>query len=230
MPNPILPTGKDKEVFVKEMFDSISPSYDRVNRIMTFRFDQVWRKQSLRSLNLPAQSTILDLACGTGDFVKMARSQGHRCVGTDFSVGMVSHSQLSSDLVVSDALNLAFSDNSFDAVTCGFALRNFTDLNPVFIELARVLRPGGRVALLEVARPSSLILRAGHSIYFNKVVPLIGGLLSDKKAYRYLPASVSYLPPPATIIELLVKAGFSSISHTLLTTGAAQLFTATKAV
>ncbi|MDA8080575.1 MAG: ubiquinone/menaquinone biosynthesis methyltransferase [Actinomycetota bacterium] len=229
MPNPILPTGKEKEVFVKEMFNSISPSYDRINRIMTFRFDQVWRRQSLRSLNLPARSTILDLACGTGDFVKMARAQGHRCVGTDFSIGMLSHSQLFGDLVVSDALNLAFSDSSFDAVTCGFALRNFTDLIPVFIELARVLRPGGRVALLEVAQPSSLILKAGHAIYFNKLVPIIGGMLSDKNAYRYLPASVSYLPPPATIVELLVKAGFSNISHSRLTTGAAQLFTATKA-
>ncbi len=228
MPNPELPTGKEKEVFVREMFDSISPTYDRLNRIMTFRFDQIWRKQSLESLSLPSGSTILDLACGTGDFVKMARLQGYRCIGTDFSHGMLSHSRLSNDLVVSDALNLSFKANSFDGVTCGFALRNFTELLPVFKEMSRVLKTGGKIALLEVAQPSSLIMRVGHGIYFNKIVPLIGGILSDKEAYQYLPASVSYLPPTAAIIEMLVNAGFSEISHALLTTGAAQLFTAKK--
>ncbi|TAN24911.1 MAG: ubiquinone/menaquinone biosynthesis methyltransferase [Actinomycetota bacterium] len=211
------------------MFDTISPNYDKLNRIMTFSLDQNWRRQTLRSLELPAKALILDLACGTGDFVKLARHEGYRCVGTDFSFGMISHSQLSDDLVVSDALDLSFKNDSFDGVTCGFALRNFTELPPVFQELARVLNSGGRIALLEVARPQSLVMRAGHGIYFNRIVPFIGGLLSDKKAYSYLPASVSYLPPPASIIELLVKTGFYNVSHKLLTSGAAQLFTATKA-
>lgn len=229
MPDPTLPIGKEKAVFVRQMFDTISPTYDRLNRIMTFKLDQIWRKQALKSLDLQENSSILDLACGTGDFVKLARHQGYRCVGTDFSTGMLSHSQLSNDLVVSDALNLSFADNSFDAITCGFALRNFTELPPVFSELERVLRPNGRIALLEVAKPSSLIMRFGHGIYFNKVVPFVGGLLSDRRAYSYLPASVSYLPPTATIIEMLVKAGFSNVSHKLLTSGAAQLYGATKA-
>ena len=228
MSDPNLPTGTEKAAFVKEMFDTISPTYDKLNRIMTFHLDQIWRKQTLNSLKLPARASILDLACGTGDFVKLARRQGYHCVGTDFSYGMISHSQLSTDLVVSDALNLCFSNDSFDGITCGFALRNFTELPPVFGELARVLRPGGRIALLEVARPKSLLMRAGHGIYFNKIVPFVGGLLSDKKAYRYLPASVSYLPPADTIAELLLKAGFHNVAHKLLTSGAAQLFTAAK--
>ncbi|NNN19407.1 MAG: ubiquinone/menaquinone biosynthesis methyltransferase [Acidimicrobiaceae bacterium] len=210
------------------MFDTISPTYDRLNRVMTFKLDQIWRKQALNSLGLQENSYILDLACGTGDFVKLARLQGYRCVGTDFSTGMLSHSKLSNDLVVSDALNLSFANNSFDAITCGFALRNFTELPPVFRELERVLRPNGRIALLEVAKPSSLVMRFGHGIYFNKVVPFVGGLLSDRRAYSYLPASVNYLPPTATIIEMLVKAGFSNVSHKLLISGAAQLYGATK--
>jgi len=228
VPNPNLPTGTEKAAFVKEMFDTISPTYDKLNRIMTFRLDQIWRRQTLNSLQLQAGASLLDLACGTGDFVKLARSQGYRCVGTDFSYGMISHSQLSADLAVSDAMNLCFRNDSFDGITCGFALRNFTELPPVFQELARVLRPGGGIALLEVARPKSLVMRAGHGIYFNKIVPFVGGLLSDKKAYRYLPASVSYLPPADTIAELLSKAGFHNVTHKLLTSGAAQLFTATK--
>ncbi len=210
------------------MFDSISPTYDKLNRIMTFRFDQTWRRRTLESLQLASGSLILDLACGTGDFVKMARQSGYRCIGADFSFGMLSHSQLSSNLVASDALNLSFATDSFDGVTCGFALRNFTELPPVFRELARVLKPRGRIGLLEVAQPSSRILRIGHQIYFNNVVPFIGGLLSDKEAYSYLPASVSYLPPTEAIVEMLVSSGFSDVSHRLLTTGAAQLFTATK--
>lgn len=229
MPKITLPTGKDKEIFVREMFNSISPTYDRLNRIMTFRLDQHWRKESLTRLAINPGSTILDLACGTGDFVKLARLHGFQCVGADFSFGMLSNSRLSSDLVACNAQSLPFTQNTFDAVTCGFALRNFVELLPVFEELGGVLKPGGRIALLEVAHPSSRISRLGHNFYFNYIVPFIGGILSDKKAYSYLPASVNYLPPVATIVEMLAKSGFSNISHELLTTGAAQLFTATKA-
>lgn len=229
MPNPLLPTGKEKEKFVREMFDSISPTYDRLNRLLTFRVDQIWRKQALRELNPLSHAQILDLACGTGDFVKLARSQGYRCIGTDFSMGMLQHSNLTDGLVVSDGLNLAFRSKSFDGVTCGFALRNFRELPPVFNELFRILKQGGRISLLEVGQPSSRLLRIGHDVYFNKVVPFIGGLLSDAKAYSYLPASVSYLPTTEQITSMLEDAGFSQIRHTSLLTGAAQVFSATKA-
>lgn len=229
MPEISLPTGKDKERYVKEMFDLISPTYDRLNRLLTFKLDQTWRKKALKSLGLNSRSRILDLACGTGDFVKLARSEGYQSIGTDFSMGMLLHSQLKTGLVVSNGLQLAFAGEVFDGVTCGFALRNFTELPPVFHEVARVLKPAGRVALLEVAQPQSKLMKIGHSLYFNKVVPVIGGFLSNGKAYQYLPASVSYLPPTDVIIQMLSDAGFSEIKHTLMTTGAAQLFTATKA-
>lgn len=229
MKDPLLPTEDGKEQFVKQMFDNISGNYDTVNRIMTFRIDQLWRKQALKQLRLRPESLILDLACGTGDFIKLAKTQGYRCIGTDFSMGMLQHSKLSSNLVCSDGLNLAFADNCFDGATCGFALRNFRELPTVFAELNRVLKPGGRISLLEVGSPSSPLLRIGHQIYFNKVVPLIGRILSDAEAYRYLPASVKYLPSPQTLKQMLNDAGFTEIGHSQLLTGAAQLITATKA-
>lgn len=228
MKDPLLPTEDAKEQFVKQMFDNISENYDAVNRIMTFRIDQLWRKQALKQLRVPSGSLILDLACGTGDFVKLARTRGYRCIGTDFSMGMLTHSKLSTNLVCADALNLAFADNSFDGATCGFALRNFRELPAVFVELNRVLKPGGRISLLEVGSPNSPILRIGHQIYFNKVVPLIGSILSDAKAYRYLPASVKYLPSPQTLNQMVIDAGFTEVGNSQLLTGAAQLITATK--
>lgn len=228
MTRPKLPSGDEKEKFVQQMFDQISPKYDLVNRIMTFNIDQFWRKEALRQLNLPSKSMILDLACGTGDFIKLAKAQGYLSIGTDFSMGMLTHSGLSENLVASDGLNLAFTNNSFDGATCGFALRNFKELPPVFQELARVLKPKGRVSLLEVAEPKSKIFRAGHRMYFNKVVPIIGGILSTADAYRYLPASVSYLPSATELIEMLEMSGFEDVQRTLLWTGAAQLITATK--
>ncbi|MEQ1788695.1 MAG: class I SAM-dependent methyltransferase, partial [Acidimicrobiales bacterium] len=117
-------------------------------------------------------------------------------------------------------------DASVDGVTCGFALRNFASLPPFFAELARIVRPGGRIALLEVAEPPNRLLRWGHGVYFGKVVPLVGGLLSDPAAYRYLPRSVAYLPEPAAMLDQLRGAGFTDVDRTLLSVGIAQLVTA----
>jgi demethylmenaquinone methyltransferase/2-methoxy-6-polyprenyl-1,4-benzoquinol methylase len=115
-----------------------------------------------------------------------------------------------------------------DGVTCGFALRNLVDLAPFFAELARVLRPGGRIALLEVATPPNRVLRWGHALYFGKVVPAIGGLISDAAAYRYLPRSVAYLPAPGEMREMIARAGFTDVDRRLLSGGVAQLVTATR--
>ncbi len=152
---------------------------------------------------------------------------GYRAVGVDLSFGMLAYARTPSPLVQGDALRLPFPDASLSGVVSGFALRNFVELPPVFAELARVLRPGGRIALLDVARPERAILRAGHAVYFGQVVPVIGGLLSDKTAYRYLPRSLAYLPPPATVLAQLAAAGFQHAERRLLSGGITQLYTAT---
>jgi demethylmenaquinone methyltransferase / 2-methoxy-6-polyprenyl-1,4-benzoquinol methylase len=208
------------------MFDTIAPRYDLVNRIMTFGLDVRWRKQSVRELGLTQGSRVLDLACGTGDFCRELERAGLRVVGADLSYGMLAAARTDAPLVQADILRLPVPDGAVDGVTCGFALRNLVELPAFFAELARVVRPGGRIALLEVAQPDNPVLRAGHGFYFGKVVPRIGGLLSDPAAYRYLPKSVAYLPEPPALLQMLRDAGFHSVHRTLCVPGAAQLITA----
>ena len=227
-----LPHGADKRRAVREMFDAIAPRYDLVNRIMTLRLDVAWRRRTVRELALPAGSLVADLACGTGDLCRELDRQGHFGVGFDFSMGMLraatSDTADGSPLVNADALELPLPDGALDGATCGFALRNLTAVPPLLAELARVLRPGGRIGLLEVDRPSNPILRWGHGLYFGRVVPLIGALLSDRDAYRYLPRSVSYLPSRDDVNDDLQSSGFTDVCHHRLSAGIAQLITATR--
>ena len=194
-----LPTGDAKVASVRTMFDTIAPRYDLVNRIMTFGLDVRWRNRTIKDLRLPAGSRIADLACGTGDFCRTLASQGHNPIGFDLALGMLQFARTEAPLVHSDALRLPVPDDSFDGVTCGFALRNFVELDPFFTEVARIVRPGGRIAFLDVSRPKSKLLRTGYDVYFGKVVPKIGGLISNADAYSYLPRSLSYLPDPAAL-------------------------------
>ena len=213
---------------VRDMFDAIAPRYDLVNRIMTFRLDVRWRRRTVRDLALAPGSLVLDLAAGTGDLCRDLTAAGHRPVGVDLSFGMLAAARTSAPLVHADALRLPFPDAAADGATCGFALRNFVDL-PVFLaELARVVRPGGRIALLEVAEPPNPIMRMGHGIYFGKVVPRIGALLSDGSAYRYLPKSVAYLPEPADLVAMIRAAGFADATRTTLSGGISQLLVGTR--
>lgn len=223
-----LPTGDDKVASVRTMFDTIAPRYDMVNRIMTFGLDVRWRKRTVVDLALPTGSVIADLACGTGDFCRTLEDRGHDPIGFDLALGMLSHARTSAPLVQADALRLPLDDGTIDGVTCGFALRNFVELDPFFIELARVVRPGGRIALLDVSRPRSRFLRFGYDIYFGKVVPLIGGLLSNADAYHYLPRSLSYLPEPEILSTQVRAAGFAGVEHAQLNGGLVQLITATR--
>lgn len=223
-----LPTGDEKVQAVQSMFDAIAPRYDLVNRIMTFRMDVGWRKRALRDLALPHGSTVLDLACGTGDMCKGLLALGLRPVGIDMSYGMLAAATTTAPLLQADALELPMPDASVDGVTCGFALRNFRELAPFFAELARVVRPGGRISLLEVCEPANPLLRFGHGIYFGKVVPLIGGLLSDPAAYRYLPKSAAYLPEADVMVDMIGSEGFEHVERVLLSTGISQLITATR--
>ncbi|MGD9932196.1 MAG: ubiquinone/menaquinone biosynthesis methyltransferase [Dehalococcoidia bacterium] len=229
----VLPPADEKARSVQRMFDRIAPDYDRVNRVMTGRRDQAWRVALVRRLRIGPGETVLDLACGTGDFAEIARKSGARVIALDFARGMLlqgaaRHAEAMS-FVQGDALHLPLASDSLDAVVSGFALRNFTALPPVFAELDRILKPGGRLGLLEVDQPRNPILRAGHGLYFNRVVPLIGGLLSDRAAYRYLPASASYLPPEAELLDMLRTAGFTKIRKRNHMMGAIQSIAAARA-
>lgn len=223
-----LPEGEEKVEAVRTMFDAIAPRYDLVNRIMTFRMDVRWRRHTVRSLGLRPDATVVDLACGTGDLCRELAAQGLTPIGVDLSFGMLVAARTDAPLVHGDALRLPLPDACMDGVTCGFALRNFESLPPFFAELARVVRPGGRIALLEVAEPPNRLLRFGHRVYFGKVVPLVGGLLSDPAAYRYLPRSVAYLPEPSVMLGQLAQADFVDLERRLLSVGIAQLITATR--
>ena len=217
-----LPQGEEKVRAVRAMFDAIAPRYDLVNRVMTFGLDVLWRRRAVRALDLPPGAPVLDVACGTGDLCRDLSAAGYRPVGVDLAFGMLRHAHTGAPLVEGDAARLPLADAAVDGAVSGFALRNFVALAPVFGELARVVRPGGRIALLEVAAPPGF--------YFNRVVPRIGGLLSDPGAYRYLPRSVAYLPPPAEITQLLEGAGFGQVRRISLSAGVAQLFVATRVV
>jgi demethylmenaquinone methyltransferase/2-methoxy-6-polyprenyl-1,4-benzoquinol methylase len=224
-----LPHGDEKVAAVRSMFDAIAPRYDLVNRVMTFRLDVGWRRRTVRDLALPAGSRVLDLACGTGDLCRDLVRAGHAPIGIDLSFGMLAAARTGAPLVQADALRLPVADGRVDGVTCGFALRNFVELGPFLTELGRVTRPGGRIALLEVAEPANPVLRTGHGVYFGHVVPRIGGLLSDGDAYRYLPKSVAYLPPTAELMALVRDAGFPDATRTTLSGGISQLIVGTRA-
>jgi demethylmenaquinone methyltransferase / 2-methoxy-6-polyprenyl-1,4-benzoquinol methylase len=232
MPQPpmpeTLPEGREKVAAVRGMFDAIAPRYDLVNRIMTFRLDVRWRRLAVGSLALRRGSRVLDLACGTGDLCRELDAVGLAPFGIDLSFGMLAAARTQAPLVQGDALRLPVRDGAVDGVTCGFALRNLVDLPPFLDELRRVLRPGGRIALLEVAEPSNPVLRWGHGVYFGKVVPKIGGLLSDASAYRYLPRSVAYLPDPEDMRAMITGAGFTAVERRLLSGGISQLLTGTR--
>jgi demethylmenaquinone methyltransferase/2-methoxy-6-polyprenyl-1,4-benzoquinol methylase len=196
---------------------------------MTFRMDVAWRRRTVTALQLRPGAAVLDLACGTGDFCRELTRHGHRPVGVDFSPGMLAAADTTAPLVRADVLRLPVTDAIADGVTCGFALRNLVALEPFAEELARVVRAGGRIALLETAEPPNPVMRWGHALYFTKVVPRVGGWLSDRDAYRYLPRSVAYLPPPDELVDIFARAGFPDLRRTRLSGGIAQLLTGTRA-
>ena len=223
-----LPQGEEKRRAVRRLFDTISPRYDLVNRVMTFGMDVGWRRAAVRALRLPAAGVVADLACGTGDLCRELARSGYRAIGVDFSHGMLANARTSAPLVEADILQLPLGDASIDGATCGFALRNVVSLDGLFAELARVVRPGGRIALLDASRPDNVLLRAGHAVYFDRAVPMIGGLLSNREAYSYLPRSMAYLPSAEEIVAMLGDAGFAGARREQLSGGLTQLFTGTR--
>jgi demethylmenaquinone methyltransferase / 2-methoxy-6-polyprenyl-1,4-benzoquinol methylase len=228
-PDGPLPEGEEKRTAVRGLFDTIAGRYDLVNRVMTFGMDTRWRRRAVRELRLPGRALVLDLACGTGDFCRELTRRGYRAVGIDFSHGMLVNATTGAPLVEADILRLPVPSGVADGVTCGFALRNVVSLSSCFEELGRVVRPGGRIALLDASRPDNALMRAGHGVYFNRAVPMIGGLISDREAYGYLPRSMAYLPEPGTMLAMLREAGFPDAARVQLSGGITQLLVGTRA-
>ena len=214
---------------VRGMFDRIAPVYDVMNRVMTVGLDRRWRKLAVKEVVWPGDR-VLDACCGTGDLAVEAERRGGRAVGLDFSPRMLERARRKSgaiEWVQGDALALPFTDGEFDAATVGFGVRNLADLEGGLRELARVLRPGGKLAVLEITRPRG-ILRPFFRFWFDVLVPLAGRVLPGGEAYTYLPASVRRFPGPDDLSALFESAGFEDVRYRLLGGGIVALHVGVK--
>ncbi len=224
-----LPSDAEKRTAVREMFERIAPRYDALNRLLTFGLDQRWRRRALAAVAAGPGDLVVDVATGTGDLAALAAARGARVVGVDYTRGMLRGARrrgVRAALVQADAECIPLPDAVATVVTCGFSLRNFVSIDTVLREMARVLDCGGRLALLEVDAPRSPLVRFAHGVYFGRVVPRVGALLSDRAAYAYLPRSASYLPPGDALLRRVRDAGFEHVTHRRLLLGAAQLVVA----
>jgi demethylmenaquinone methyltransferase/2-methoxy-6-polyprenyl-1,4-benzoquinol methylase len=224
-----LPQGDAKHDAVEGMFDRLAPRYDRMNRLISLGLDKGWRRRTVDALDATPGGLVIDLACGTGDLCRDLAARGYAPVGIDFSAGMLAAARLDAPLVRGDGAALPVGTASVDGLTCGFALRNFVDLDSVFRESARVLRPSGRFAALDATVPTNPLLRAGNAVWFRGAVPLLGRMVAhDAEAYRYLPKSTAYLPDAPELLARLHAAGFHDVRHTTLTGGSVLLITGTR--
>jgi demethylmenaquinone methyltransferase/2-methoxy-6-polyprenyl-1,4-benzoquinol methylase len=209
---------------VQRMFDRIAPVYDLMNRVMTAGLDRRWRRETVRASVEPGDR-VLDAACGTGDLAILAAKAGATVTGLDFSERMLERARRKApgiEWVQGDMLELPFEAESFDAATVGFGVRNVGDLERAIGELRRVLRPGGRLAILEITRPSGP-LRHFYSLWFDRIVPVLGKVLPGGEAYTYLPASVRRFPGPDDLAAQL--AGFRDVGYRLFAGGVVALHT-----
>ena len=209
------------------MFDRISPVYDRMNRGMTLGLDQRWRTLAADAVVRPGDR-VLDACCGTGDLALACERAGGAVTGLDFSEKMLERARAKSSTIEwrqGDALAMPFDDATFDAASVGFGVRNLDDLPRGLAELRRVLRPGGRLACLEITRPAG-VLRPFFRVWFDGIVPTVGKVLPGGRAYTYLPASVRRFPGPKELAALLEEAGFSEVGWRRLGGGIVALHTA----
>ena len=212
---------------VRAMFDRIAPVYDAMNRVMTAGLDRRWRRLAAESAVRPGDH-VLDACCGTGDLAVACARAGGRVTGLDFSEAMLVRARRKApelEWVQGDATAMPFEDGAFDAATVGFGIRNVPDLEQGLRELRRVLRPGGRLAVLEITRPRGL-LKPFFRLWFDAIVPLLGKVLPGGAAYTYLPASVRRFPGPVELFDAIERAGFENVRYRLLAGGIVALHVA----
>jgi demethylmenaquinone methyltransferase/2-methoxy-6-polyprenyl-1,4-benzoquinol methylase len=208
------------------MFDRIAPVYDTMNRVMTAGLDGRWRRETATAV-VRSGDRVLDSCCGTGDLALADFRAGGNVTGLDFSERMLERARRKSgaiEWVQGDALELPFEDDSFEAATVGFGVRNLEDLERGLSELARVLRPGGRLGVLEITRPQGF-LEPFYNVWFDRIVPALGKVLPGGSAYTYLPASVKRFPGPDDLARLLRETGFDEVRYRLFAGGIVALHT-----
>jgi demethylmenaquinone methyltransferase / 2-methoxy-6-polyprenyl-1,4-benzoquinol methylase len=213
---------------VRTMFDRIAPVYDLMNRVMTAGLDRRWRRLTAEAV-VHDGDLVLDACCGTGDLAVAAARRGGKVTGLDFSERMLERARRKApelEWVSGDLLALPFEDASYDAATVGFGVRNVESLEHGVLELRRVLRPGGRLGILEITRPRGP-LAVFYRLWFDAVVPLLGKLLPGGSAYTYLPASVRRFPGPEDLAALMRESGFGDVEYRLLAGGIVALHTGT---
>ncbi len=222
--------------FIKEMFDSIAPRYDFLNRLLSLKQDVYWRRTMVTALDLPDNAAVLDVACGTGDVLIETVNQTKNpklMIGADFAPGMLKLAKVkllrenfstNVQLIAGNGLHLPFAPNTFDAVTIAFGIRNIMDRKSALTSFLNCLKPGGKVAVLELATPGNKFFLSLYLFYFSKILPLIGAFFSKHlKAYDYLPASVINFPPPNEFAAIMKQAGFREIKWRRLTMGIATV-------
>jgi demethylmenaquinone methyltransferase / 2-methoxy-6-polyprenyl-1,4-benzoquinol methylase len=232
----VLPALDDKPRFVNQMFARIATTYDLMNRLMSLGQDQRWRRELLDYCDLPPHGTLLDVGTGTGDiaYEAMRRFPGVQAYGTDFTYEMMAAGvgKLPGRVLPfaqGDTFALPFPDNTFDAVVSGFMIRNVVDRAAAFREQARVTKPGGRVVCLETTPPSNSPLGPLFSLYFFRLVPLLGGLISgDRQAYSYLPHSTVDFPDPRVLQHLMELGGLQNVVYVERMFGAVAIHVGTK--
>jgi len=226
---------------VREMFDHIAPTYDELNHVMSLNVDKLWRRHALKAIVDGTPQDILDVACGTGDStvsIARAAAEGSRIVGVDISEGMMSLVGEKAEkagvgdriqLQMADGEALPFEEGRFDRVTCAFGIRNFEHREKGLAEFRRVLKEGGRTVILELSVPQNRLVRWVYDIYFQHILPKVGGALSgDRAAYRYLPASVHHFPSPRDFCRMMEAAGFRSVRYRTFTFGLCRMFVGEK--
>ena len=235
-PATVLPELDEKPVFVNQMFARIAPTYDLMNRLMTFGQDPTWRRELLRLAGTPPHGRLLDVGSGTGDiaYAEMQRNPSVQAIGSDFTYEMMAAGVdkmpgLALPFVQADTFTLPFAADTFDAVVSGFLVRNVVDRVAAFREMARVTKPGGRVVCLETTPPTNALLTPLFKFYFFRVVPLIGGLIArDRQAYSYLPQSTVDFPAPDELARLMEQAGLHHVFYVEKMFGAVAIHVGTK--